>query len=135
MWRIERFSKDYPIKPEKLIVDVRNVLNENNLVVLDVGAHKLWIAKVYNTYSKYMPYYKWILFNGVCTFWRYSCTTCEAKLMILILEFKFCVSYNRFKIWLICLRYAGQLQWFRSAPNRIFAWLIMRYPTVKYYHK
>ncbi|MGH9975085.1 MAG: thiamine pyrophosphate-binding protein, partial [Nitrososphaeraceae archaeon] len=50
-WRIDRFSNNtsYPIKPEKLIVDVRNALFENDIVISDVGAHKLWIAKVYNT--------------------------------------------------------------------------------------
>lgn len=53
MWRIERFSKDtaYPIRPEKLIVDVRNTLAENDVVISDIGAHKLWLAKVHNTYS------------------------------------------------------------------------------------
>ena len=52
IWRIERFSKDtaYPIKPEKLVVDVRNTLDQDDIVISDVGAHKLWIAKVYNTY-------------------------------------------------------------------------------------
>ena len=41
----------YPIKPEKLVTDVRNAFDENDVVISDVGAHKLWIAKVYNTYS------------------------------------------------------------------------------------
>jgi acetolactate synthase I/II/III large subunit len=64
-WRIDRFSNDteYPIKPEKLIVDVRNVLNENDLVISDVGAHKLWIAKVYNTYSPNTC----LITNGFCS--------------------------------------------------------------------
>ncbi|MDN5867009.1 MAG: hypothetical protein L0H55_06365 [Candidatus Nitrosocosmicus sp.] len=51
-WRIDQFSKDasYPIKPEKLIIDVRNALSDNDIVLSEVGVHKLWIAKVYNTY-------------------------------------------------------------------------------------
>jgi acetolactate synthase-1/2/3 large subunit len=51
-WRIDRYSKDtaYPIKPEKLIVDVRNAMDQDDIVISDVGAHKLWIAKVYNTH-------------------------------------------------------------------------------------
>lgn len=64
-WRIERFSKDtaYPIKPEKLIVDVRNTLDQDDIVISDVGAHKLWIAKVYNTYSPNTC----LITNGFCS--------------------------------------------------------------------
>ena len=64
-WRIERYSKDtaYPIKPEKLIVDVRNALDPNDVVISDVGAHKLWIAKVYNTYAPNTC----LITNGICS--------------------------------------------------------------------
>jgi acetolactate synthase I/II/III large subunit len=53
VWRIERYNYDfsYPIKPEKLLLDVRNSLEEKDIVISDVGAHKLWIAKVYETFS------------------------------------------------------------------------------------
>ena len=46
-WRIQRFSNDlsYPIKPEKLIIDIRNILNDHDIVISDVGVAKLWIAK------------------------------------------------------------------------------------------
>jgi acetolactate synthase-1/2/3 large subunit len=65
VWRIERFSNDlsYPVKPEKLIVDVRNALDENDIIVSDVGAHKLWIAKVYNTYVPNTC----LITNGFCS--------------------------------------------------------------------
>ncbi len=43
-------SLDYPIKPEKLLFDVRSALDKKDIVISDVGAHKLWIAKLYNTY-------------------------------------------------------------------------------------
>jgi len=64
-WRIERFRNDlsYPIKPEKLITDVRNILDEDDIVVSDVGAHKLWIAKVYNTYIPNTC----LITNGFCS--------------------------------------------------------------------
>jgi acetolactate synthase-1/2/3 large subunit len=64
-WRIERYSKDtvYPIKPEKLIVDVRNALDPNDIVISDVGAHKLWIAKVYNTFVPNTC----LITNGFCS--------------------------------------------------------------------
>jgi acetolactate synthase-1/2/3 large subunit len=64
-WRIDRYSKDtaYPIKPEKLIVDVRNAMDQDDIVISDVGAHKLWIAKVYNTYSPNTC----LITNGFCS--------------------------------------------------------------------
>ena len=64
-WRIERFRNDfsYPIKPEKLITDVRNILDEHDIVISDVGAHKLWIAKVYNTYVPNTC----LITNGFCS--------------------------------------------------------------------
>jgi acetolactate synthase I/II/III large subunit len=64
-WRIERYGKDtaYPIKPEKLILDVRNALDPNDIVISDVGAHKLWIAKVYNTYAPNTC----LITNGFCS--------------------------------------------------------------------
>lgn len=64
-WRIDRFRNDfsYPIKPEKLITDVRNILDEDDIVISDVGAHKLWIAKVYNTYVPNTC----LITNGFCS--------------------------------------------------------------------
>ncbi len=49
--RIETFKEDcsYPIKPEKIIVDVRKSLNADDIVLSDVGSHKLWISKIYQT--------------------------------------------------------------------------------------
>src|SRR5512133_835897 len=52
-WRSnEKFKNDlsFPIKPEKLVYDVRTALDENDIVISDVGVHKLWIAKLYNTF-------------------------------------------------------------------------------------
>jgi acetolactate synthase-1/2/3 large subunit len=51
--RVRRYAKDlsYPIKPEKLVVDVRRSLDDKDILISDVGAHKLWIAKTYDTYE------------------------------------------------------------------------------------
>ncbi|QDI89227.1 acetolactate synthase large subunit [Candidatus Nitrosopumilus sp. SW] len=51
--RINTFENDsaYPMKPEKIILDVRKELERSDIVISDVGTHKLWIAKVYNTYE------------------------------------------------------------------------------------
>ena len=51
--RVRRYADDqsYPIKPEKLVVDVRRSLDDKDILISDVGAHKLWIAKTYDTYD------------------------------------------------------------------------------------
>ena len=53
----------YPIKPEKLITDVRKILDEKDIVISDVGVHKLWIAKIYGTYYPNTC----IIPNGFCS--------------------------------------------------------------------
>ena len=63
--RIEKFKDNfaYPIDPMKLVIDVRNALEENDIVISDVGAHKLWIAKTYNTYIPNTC----LITNGFCS--------------------------------------------------------------------
>lgn len=63
--RRDSFSEniEFPIKPEKLVIDVRNALGENDIVLSDVGAHKLWISKIYKTYQPNTC----IIPNGFCS--------------------------------------------------------------------
>ncbi len=65
VWRLEKYKNDisYPIKPEKLVLDVRDALDDSDLVISDVGVHKLWIAKIYNTYTPNTC----IVPNGFCS--------------------------------------------------------------------
>lgn len=51
--RIDTFKDDvaYPIKPEKLVTTVRESLSDDDVVLSDVGSHKLWIAKIYKTFQ------------------------------------------------------------------------------------
>jgi acetolactate synthase-1/2/3 large subunit len=37
----------FPVKPQKILGDVRNVLAEEDILISDVGAHKMWIARMY----------------------------------------------------------------------------------------
>ncbi len=37
----------FPIKPQKIICDLREVLNPEDVVISDVGAHKMWMARMY----------------------------------------------------------------------------------------
>lgn len=46
----QQYADDYgfPIKPQKLIYDLRQVLGADDIVISDVGAHKMWIARNYH---------------------------------------------------------------------------------------
>lgn len=37
----------FPVKPQKIIADLRAVLNPEDVVISDVGAHKMWMARMY----------------------------------------------------------------------------------------
>lgn len=49
----ELYAKDdgFPIKPQKIIYDLRQVMGPEDIVISDVGAHKMWIARHYHCYS------------------------------------------------------------------------------------
>ncbi|MEZ5581908.1 MAG: thiamine pyrophosphate-dependent enzyme, partial [Candidatus Competibacteraceae bacterium] len=37
----------FPIKPQKIIWDLRQALQPDDIVICDVGAHKMWMARMY----------------------------------------------------------------------------------------
>ncbi len=37
----------FPLKPQKILHEVRQVMGDRDIVISDVGAHKLWIARMY----------------------------------------------------------------------------------------
>jgi len=37
----------YPVKPQKIICDLRKVMNPEDIVISDVGAHKMWMARMF----------------------------------------------------------------------------------------
>ena len=37
----------FPVKPQKIICDIREVLDPEDVVISDVGAHKMWMARMY----------------------------------------------------------------------------------------
>ena len=41
----------FPIRPQKAISDLRRVLGPEDIVVSDVGAHKIWVARLYQAYE------------------------------------------------------------------------------------
>lgn len=44
-------STDFPIKPQKILYDLRHTLADDDIVISDVGMHKLWLARLYPAYQ------------------------------------------------------------------------------------
>lgn len=46
----EHYANDdgFPVKPQKLIHDLRQVMGPEDIVISDVGAHKMWMARHYH---------------------------------------------------------------------------------------
>lgn len=37
----------YPVKPQRILTDLRKALDVEDIVISDVGAHKMWVARMY----------------------------------------------------------------------------------------
>ncbi len=46
----EQYAHDegFPVKPQKIIYDLRQVMGSEDIVISDVGAHKMWMARNYH---------------------------------------------------------------------------------------
>lgn len=44
-------SSEFPFKPQKILHDIRCVLDKDDILISDVGAHKMWIARMYTAYE------------------------------------------------------------------------------------
>jgi acetolactate synthase-1/2/3 large subunit len=40
-------DRSFPLKPQKIVADMRAAMGADDIVISDVGAHKLWIARMY----------------------------------------------------------------------------------------
>ncbi len=49
----ESYADDasFPMKPQRILQDVRKVMGKDDIVISDVGAHKMWIARHYQCYE------------------------------------------------------------------------------------
>ncbi len=45
------YDDAFPMKPQRILHDVRKVMDEDDIMISDVGAHKMWIARHYNCYK------------------------------------------------------------------------------------
>lgn len=46
---METYAEDtgFPVKPQKIMWDLRQILDAEDIVISDVGAHKMWMARMY----------------------------------------------------------------------------------------
>jgi len=40
-------NQHFPLKPQKILFDTRQVMRDEDILISDVGAHKMWIARLY----------------------------------------------------------------------------------------
>ena len=57
------YDDSFPMKPQRVLSDVRKVLGEEDIIVSDVGAHKMWVAREYNCVTPNTC----LISNGFCT--------------------------------------------------------------------
>ena len=48
-----QYAKDtaFPMKPQKILFDIHRIMGKDGILISDVGAHKMWIARHYNCYQ------------------------------------------------------------------------------------
>jgi acetolactate synthase-1/2/3 large subunit len=42
-----RHDASFPLKPQRILADLRSALADDDIVISDVGAHKLWLARLF----------------------------------------------------------------------------------------
>jgi acetolactate synthase I/II/III large subunit len=62
---IDRGANDnsYPVKPQRLVADIRRAMGRDDIVLVDTGAVKMWMARLYPTYAANTC----IISNGLAT--------------------------------------------------------------------
>lgn len=53
----------FPVKPQRILADVRKFLGPDDILLSDVGAHKMWISRYYQCYRPNTC----LISNGFCT--------------------------------------------------------------------
>jgi len=59
----ERDDASYPMKPQKIINDIRAALGPSDILLSDVGAHKMWVARYYQCLEQNTC----LISNGFCS--------------------------------------------------------------------
>lgn len=56
-------DNSFPVKPQRIINDIRKALADSDIVISDVGMHKIWTARLYKTYEPNTC----LIDNGLCS--------------------------------------------------------------------
>jgi len=62
---LEEHNSDdsFPVKPQRILSDLRDVMRDDDILISDVGAHKMWVARQYPTYQSNTCF----ISNGFCS--------------------------------------------------------------------
>ncbi len=60
---MEKDDKSFPMKPQKILWDVRKFLGPDDILLSDVGAHKMWISRYYQSFDANTC----LISNGFCS--------------------------------------------------------------------
>ncbi len=56
-------DNSFPLKPQRIIHDIRKSLADSDILISDVGMHKIWTARMYKTYEPNTC----LIDNGLCS--------------------------------------------------------------------
>lgn len=56
-------DNSFPMKPQRILSDLRSVMMDDDILISDVGAHKMWVARQYPTYQSNTCF----ISNGFCS--------------------------------------------------------------------
>ena len=59
----EKADSSYPLKPQRIVSDLRKALGPSDVLLSDVGAHKMWVARYYQCIEPNTC----LISNGFCT--------------------------------------------------------------------
>ena len=51
------------MKPQKILHDIRQAMRDDDILISDVGAHKMWVARQFDTYKSKTCF----IYNGFCS--------------------------------------------------------------------
>jgi acetolactate synthase I/II/III large subunit len=60
---LETKSSAFPLKPQRILSDIRRSLKNDDILISDVGAHKMWVARQYLAYTSKTCF----IYNGFCS--------------------------------------------------------------------
>lgn len=73
--RSDKDDSSYPMTPKRILKDIRSVLSDDDMLMSDVGAHKMWVARQYGARKSKTCF----ISNGFCSMGGSMPGACEAQ--------------------------------------------------------